>query len=297
MMMCVYVVMRGVEEGLEKAVKYLMPALFVLLVLMVGYGWLRGDFAAAVAYLFKPDFSKLLSDAAPDVILAALGQAFFSLSLGMGAIMAYGAYLPHKASIPGTAVAIAIFDTAVALLAGLAIFPIVFQAGLAADQGPGLIFTTLTVAFGQMPFGVVFGTLFFVLLTVAAWTSAISLLEPVAAWLVEKTGFGRFGATTIAGIAAWTVGVVSALSLNVWSEYTVFGKGFLDLCDYVSANIMLPIGGLLIAIFVGWLMAKETTAEELNFSQNSIYALWRVLVRYIAPTGVFLIFLNAIGVF
>ena len=292
MALCVVVVAKGVEHGLERAVKWLMPALFVLLVVMVGYAMGTGDFQRALGYLFTPDFSKLSGA----VILEALGQAFFSLSLGMGAIMAYGAYLPHSASIPSTTTTIAICDTLVALLAGLAIFPVVFQVGLDPGSGPGLIFMTLTVAFGQMPLGVPFGTLFFVLLTVAAWTSAISLMEPVTAWFVEKHEHSRTKAACIAGAAAWFVGIGSALSFNVWADRTLFGKTFQESAEYLSTTIMLPLGGLMIALFVGWQMSRRATAEELAIGTGAGYRIWLLLVRFVAPLGVLLVFLNALGV-
>jgi NSS family neurotransmitter:Na+ symporter len=191
--------------------------------------------------MFEPDFAKLGARAG-EAVLSAMGQAFFSLSLGMGAIMIYGSYLNSQASIGQNAVIIAVMDTLVALLAGLAIFPIVFANGLEPGSGPGLIFQTLPIAFGQMPGGSFFGLLFFVLLVFAAWTSAISLLEPMVAWLVENRGFSRVRAATLAGAAVWVLGIACLLSLNLWSEFTVFGKGILDLFDYVTANVLVAAG-------------------------------------------------------
>lgn len=287
------IVARGVSGGLELAVKWLMPALFILLIVVVGYAMGTGDFAGAVTYLFEPDFSEVSANS----VLAALGQAFFSLSLGMGAIMIYGSYLPADASIPRTIGTVAMCDTLVALLAGLAIFPIVFGFGLEPGSGPGLVFITLTIAFGHMPGGQIFGALFFVLLTVAAWTSAISLLEPVAAWLVESFGMSRRRAATVGGIGAWLLGVGSLLSFNEWADATLWGMNFFDLCEFLSTNIMLPLGGLLIAVFAGWRMSRTTTRDELQLSDGALYATWRFLVRFIAPAGVLVIFLNALGVF
>ncbi|MEM7466474.1 MAG: sodium-dependent transporter [Pseudomonadota bacterium] len=291
MLMVIAVVARGVQGGLEKAVKWLMPALFVLLVVMVGYAATTGDFAGAFKYLFEPDFSKINGD----TILAALGQAFFSLSLGMGSIIVYGAYLSKNASIPQTALIIGGVDTLVALLAGLAIFPIVFAYGLEPGSGAGLVFVSLTIAFGQMPGGQLFGSLFFMLLTVAAWTSAISLLEPVTAWLVESQKWNRIKAAFVAGFGAWLVGMGSVLSFNLWQDLKVSGKNFFDWSEFLSTTIMLPLGGLCIALFAGWAMSKSSTAEELESSAIVIGA-WRILVRYVAPLGVVAIFLNAIGV-
>jgi NSS family neurotransmitter:Na+ symporter len=285
------VVARGVASGLEKAVRFLMPALFVLLVLMVIYSFSAGDFGRAVSYMFAPDFSKLSGDA----ILEAMGQAFFSLSLGMGAIMIYGSYLHSEASIGSNTVIIAGMDTLVAVLAGLAIFPIVFANDLAPGGGPGLVFQVLPIAFGQMPGGVLFSTLFFVLLVFAAWTSGISLLEPMVAWLVENRGFSRVRASVLVGIAVWLLGIACLLSFNEWSQITVFGKVFFDLFDYLTANILLPLGGVLIAVFSGWVLSRGASVDELAMGEGAIYRVWRVLIRYIAPLAVALVFLNAVG--
>ena len=294
MVLTVLVVARGVASGLEQAVKWMMPALFVLLLVMVGYASQTGDLVAAARYLFAPDFGKL-GDHAGEAILSAMGQAFFSLSLGMGAIMIYGSYLKSDASIMQNTVIIALLDTAVALLAGLAIFPIVFAHGLEPGSGPGLIFVTLPIAFGEMPGGAFFGALFFLLLVFAAWTSAISLLEPVVAWLVENRGFSRVRASVLAGAAVWLLGIACLLSLNHWSGHTLFGKGVLDLFDYLTANILLPLGGILIAIFAGWVLPKRASLDELGMGDGAGYRLWRFLVRYVSPVAVALVLLNALG--
>jgi len=291
LVLTVSVVARGVSGGLERAVRFLMPCLFLLLLVMVGYAIGNGAFDRAVEYLFRADFSKLT----PASLLDALGQAFFSLSLGMGAIMIYGSYLPSDASIPQTSIMIAAADTCVALLSGLAIFPIVFAYGLAPESGPGLVFQTLTIPFGHMWGGQVFGTLFFLLLAVAGWTSAISLLEPAVAWLVENLGTSRLRACLLIGLAAWVMGVGSLLSFNLTSDLTLFGKNFFDLVEFVSANVMLPLGGLLIAIFAGWRMSRASAVEELGMGESRGFALWQLLVRYVAPVAVLLIFLNILG--
>lgn len=292
MAMTVMVVARGVSAGLESAVRFLMPGLFTLLVLLVGYAMSQGHFMEGVRFLFAPDFSKLTGEA----VLVAMGQAFFSLSLGMGAIMIYGSYLPHDASIARTSITVAFSDTLVAILAGLAIFPLVFANGLEPAQGPGLIFKTLPIAFGHMPGGEFFGTLFFVLLVFAAWTSAISLIEPAVAWLVENHGFTRVHAAVTAGMVTWLLGLGTLLSFNLWSGYTVFGKTFFDLLDFLTANIMLPLGGLLIAVFVAWQMREISVRDELRMGESLSYRIWRFLVRFITPVGVTLVFLNVIGI-
>jgi NSS family neurotransmitter:Na+ symporter len=303
MLITIVVVSRGVKNGLEKAVKFLMPALFILLLVMVGYAMSTEKFMEGITYLFVPDFERLADkNFFSDIFLPALGQAFFSLSIGMGAIMIYGSYLSQKSSISFNCFTIALADTTVAILAGIAIFPIVFTYGLEPAGGPGLIFISLPIAFGQMPFGTFFGTLFFVLLLFAAWTSGISLLEPAVTWLVENKNMSRVKATALAGFIVWVLGLVTVLSFNYWAfSFTFAGtvkeNGLFDIFDILTSNIMLPIGGLLVAIFASWLMSRTSTVEELGLGDGMAYKAWRFAVRYIAPFGVIMIFLNAIGLF
>ncbi len=298
MVMTIIVVSRGVQHGLEKAVRFLMPALFVMLIILVGYAMNTGYFAQGISFLFTPDFSKLTSDG----VLTAMGHAFFTLSLGMGAIMVYGSYLPQKASIAKTSIAIAFADTAVALLAGLAIFPIVFANGLEPGSGPGLVFVSLPIAFGQMPGGVFFGTLFFVLLVFAAWSSAISLIEPLVTWLVENKGMKRLYAAIVSGVATWLLGVATILSFSHWAfDFNFFGmekeNGIFDMLDILTSNIMLPLGGLLIALFAGWVMKRGHSREELDQKSMIWFQIWYFLIRFVAPIAVIIIFLNAFKVF
>lgn len=289
------VVARGVQHGLEKTVRFLMPLLLFMLLILVGYAASTGAFTQALTYLFAPDFSKLSSE----VVLVAMGHAFFTLSLGMGAIMAYGAYLPKDISIAKTTFAIAGADTAIALLAGMAIFPIVFANGMEPAAGPGLIFKTLPIAFGQMESGQVFGTVFFLLIVFAAWTSAISLIEPMVAWLVENKNVSRERASVYMGLLTWFIGIGSVLSFNVWEKATWSIPGlfsnynFFDTLDYLTANIMLPLGGLFIAIFVGHLISKRKVTEELDTSPM-LYKIWYFLIRYITPLLVIIVFLKAV---
>lgn len=293
MALVVLVVSRGLKKGLERSVTILMPALFVLLLIAVGYATTTGHFGEAVSFLFTPDFSKLSING----VLIALGHAFFTLSLGMAVMMAYGSYLGRDVSIGRTAIIVGITDTAVALLAGLAIFPVVFANGLEAGAGPGLIFQTLPLAFGQMPFGSLFGTLFFVLLVFAAWTSGISLLEPVVEWVEEKTGLSRAGSAVLVGLLCWALGIVSILSLNIWSSVTPLSmferfesKTVFDLLDYFTANVMLPLSGLLTAIFVGWCVARESLKSDLAL-EGGAFALWYNLIRYATPVAVAIVFI------
>jgi len=310
MLMTVGVVARGVRNGLEKAVVVLMPALFIMLLVMVAYAWVEGDFARGFAFLFNTDFSKvfqLCTGSAEQLqcsftgepLLVAMGHAFFTLSLGMGAIMAYGAYVPDRASITGATLTIAAADTVVALLAGLAIFPIVFASGLEPAAGPGLIFQTLPVAFGNMPGGQWFGTLFFVLLVFAAWSSSISLVEPAVAWLVESRQWSRQAAALVIGGFAWFLGIGSVLSFNLWSgeEYQFFGKTLFDLKDFLASNVMLPLGGLLIALFVAYGAGRQMALEELAISRQHLFDAWWRVIRYVSPIGIAIVFLNAVGVF
>jgi len=296
MLMTMYVVSLGVRSGLEKATKMLMPALLVILLVLVGYAMNTNSFAKGVEFLFYPDISKLTWGA----VLTAMGHAFFTLSLGMGAIMVYGSYMPKRASIAQATLVIAIADTSVALLAGLAIFPVVFANGLEAGSGPGLLFITLPLAFGHMQGGAFFATLFFILVIFAAWTSAISLLEPAVTWLVENHGFKRIKATFIAGSTIWALGILTVFSFNKWAfKFSLFGKmhenGFFDVFDQLTANIMLPMGGMLIALFAGWFMSQEATRDELEM-RNWTYLSWRFLVRYVSPFAILIVFLNVIGV-
>lgn len=300
MVMTYLVVARGVRSGLEKAVKILMPALLVLLLVLVGYAMNTGSFAQGVSFLFNPDFSKLSWGA----VLTAMGHAFFTLSLGMGAIMVYGSYLPKGTSIAKATFYIAAADTIVALLAGLAIFPLVFANNLEPGAGPGLIFVTLPHAFGQMEGGLIFGTLFFVLIVFAAWTSAISLLEPVVTWLVENRKFKRATATAITGIVTWAFGILTVFSFPSNSplkfEFSFLGQkkenGIFDILDILTTNIMLPAGGFLIAIFAAWFMSREATRDELDMGDGLAYQSWRFLVKWVAPTLVLVVLLNIFGV-
>ena len=303
MFLTIYVVSKGVKSGLEKAVKFLMPALFILLLVMVGYAITTEKFLDGLSYLFIPNFDSLVDkNLFSDVFLPALGQAFFSLSIGMGAIMIYGSYLSKDSSITFNCFVIALADTGVAILAGIAIFPIVFTYGLEPAGGPGLIFISLPIAFGQMPFGTFFGCLFFILLMFAAWTSSISLLEPAVSWMVENKNMTRNRSAYIAGFIAWFLGLFTVLSFNHWKfEFSFAGmvkeNGIFDIFDILTSNIMLPLGGVLVAIFASWLMSRASTVDELGLGDSKTYKVWRFVVRYIAPLGVIIIFLHAMGFF
>jgi len=292
MVLVVLVVSRGLKGGLERAATILMPALFILLLVVLGYATTTGHFMEAVSFLFRPDFGALTING----VLVALGHAFFTLSLGMAIMMAYGSYLGEGVSIGRTAVSVALMDTLVALLAGLAIFPVVFANNLEAGAGPGLIFQTLPLAFGNMPLGSLFGTLFFILLLFAAWTSGISLLEPVVEWVEENTSLGRSAGAVLVGVLCWALGIASILSLNVWSDVTPLdmferfeSKTIFDLLDFFTANIMLPLSGLLTALFVGWCVARESLQRGLPL-QGAAFDLWYFLIRFVTPLAVVVVF-------
>jgi NSS family neurotransmitter:Na+ symporter len=286
----VFVVARGVERGLEQAVRFMVPALVLLMLALLGYSINSGHFGEGLAFMFTPDFDRLGWDG----VLAAMGQAFFTLSIGMGAIMAYGAYLPPETSITGASAAVVTSDTLIAVLAGLVIFPLVFANGLNPAAGPGLVFETLPLAFGQMTGGVVFATLFFVLLAFAAWTSAIGLIEPAVAWMVEQFGRTRVQAAVVVGVLIWAIGLGSVMSFNVLSDLTFYQGTIYSNVDYVTSNIMLPLGGVFITVFAAWVMCRNSTAEELG-GAGTLYKLWRLLARFVAPLAILFVFLKAIG--
>jgi NSS family neurotransmitter:Na+ symporter len=287
----IFVVARGVERGLEQAVRFMVPALLVLMLVLLVYSINSGYFGQGASFMFTPDFDKLTWNS----VLAALGQAFFTLSIGMGAVMAYGAYLPEETSITGASAAVVTADTAIAMLAGLAIFPLVFANGLTPADGPGLVFNTLPLAFGQMQGGVFFSTIFFLLLSFAAWTSAIGLMEPAVAWIVERFHKTRAQATVGVGLLIWIIGFGSVLSFNVLSDFRFLAGTIFDNVDYLTSNIMLPLGGLLIAFFAGWVMCRNSTSDELGGS-GIVYKLWRLTARFVAPVGILFVLLKAIGV-
>jgi NSS family neurotransmitter:Na+ symporter len=212
----------------------------------------------------------------------------------MGCIMAYGAYLPQDTSITGATAAVVTADTLIAILSGLVIFPLVFANGLEPSSGPGLVFNTLPLAFGQMTGGVVFATFFFLLLSFAAWTSAISLMEPAVAWGIEHLGRTRVQAATFMGVLIWIIGFTTVLSFNVLDDLTFYKGTLFDNIDHLTSNIMLPLGGLFITVFAVWVMSRNSTVQELETS-STLYKLWRLLAGFIAPFAILFIFLEAIG--
>ncbi|MFU8783570.1 sodium-dependent transporter [Aliidiomarina sp.] len=294
----VLVVGKGFKKGLERAVTYLMPLLLGLLVIIALYAAHIGDFGAAVRFMFYPDFSALTGQGA----LIALGHAFFTLSLASGVMIIYGAYLPKGTSIVRTSIWIAIADTLVALIAGLAIFPIVFGFGLTPGEGPGLIFQTLPLAFANMPFTTLIATVFFVMLVLAAFTSAIAMIEASVAFAEERLRVKRWQAAISSGLLLWilSLGTVFSLSGAGWAqlEWNFFGKeldSIFAAIDHLASNILLPLGGFMAAVFTGWVMKRKFTEEELNMSKRG-YQIWLFCVRFLAPIAIIVIFLQLLGI-
>ena len=280
----------GVIKGIGRSVSFLMPIFFVFIILMAIYSSITGDIDSTLFFLFNPNFSALT----PQVIISAMGQAFFSLSIGMGAIMAYGAYIPENQLIGKTVLLIIILDTFVALIAGIAIFPIVFNnSELMVNAGPSLIFETLPVAFYSLPFGSIFSILFFILLSIAALSSSISLLEPFTAWMEEKLKIKRRMIVPILGLLIWIIGLGSIFSFNIWAEIKFFGFNFLTGLDYLTNNIMLPLGGFFIALLAGWILPSKFLEETLKV-KNFSFKLFYFCLRYISISAILLIFLYSI---
>ncbi|KAA0010709.1 sodium-dependent transporter [Billgrantia pellis] len=289
MVLVIGIVARGVTKGLEGAVRTMMPALVILMLILVGYGMTTGHFGEALSFMFRPAWGAINGE----VVLAAMGQAFFTLSLGMGIMMAYGSYLGEEVNLLGTARTVILLDTGIALLAGLAIFPIVFANGLDLDSGPGLIFVTLPLAFGNMTGGTLLGLMFFLLLTFAALTSAISLLEPVVEFVEERTPLSRVVATLVSGAAVWALGILALLSFNVLGNVLILGLNIFDLLDTFTSKILLPLTGLGAILFVAWCLDRQGVAAELNLSGGR-ESLWLVVARYVAPLGVVAVFLHSL---
>lgn len=291
-LMTVVILALGVTRGLESSVRLMMPLLFLLLLVLLGYAAVAGEFTTSLRFMFSfhPE------DISWESALVAMGHSFFTLSLGMGAIMAYGAYMPSNQSVTRTVLSVALLDTLVALTAGVAIFALVFATpGISPGSGPGLMFVTLPVAFGNMPAGAIFGAIFFVMVMLAAWTSTISLLEPGVAYLNERFGFNRIIASLILGVIAWLLGLGSVWSFNDWSgKQFLWGKTYFDSMDFIATNIMLPLGGVLIALFVGWKLSDHHILHELTSESPRLIRWWRPVLKYISPIAVLIVMINGV---
>ena len=290
------IIVKGVEKGIERSSKVMMPALFVLLLILAVCAILLPGSGRGIEFLLKPDFSKVDGS----VLLAAMGQAFFSLSLGMGCLCTYASYFKSDTNLPRTAFSVAIIDTAVAILAGVIIFPAAFAVGIQPDSGPGLLFVTLPnvfqQAFGNVPFiAALLAVMFYILLALAALTSTISLHEVVTAYLHEEFNLSRGKAARMVTGGCIVLGTLCSLSLGLGRDYTLFGMTLFDLFDFVTAKLMLPLGGFFIALFTGWFLDKKIVREELT-NQGAlrlrIYGLIIFLLKFVAPIGIAFVFIN-----
>lgn len=278
------IVIGGVRKGIERWSKILMPVLLALLLLLFINGMLSEGAALGLRFMFYPDFSKLT----PASILEAMGHSFYTLSLGMAIIITYGSYLRQGSNIVGASLRVVLLDTAIALIAGLAIFPIVFAVGMQPAAGPGLVFKTIPIVFSKIPGGYFLAILFFLLIAFAALTSTISLLEAQVAYLIDKRGWKRKPATAFLSLLCFIVGIPSALSYNILSHWTLLGeRSFFDSIDLIASNYLLPISGLLIALYVGWFWKKEEDKKQLlAASPMWVYTLWHFMIRYVSPLAV-----------
>lgn len=294
-----FVIVRGVKDGIEKSSKVMMPVLFILVVLLAVCSVTLPGSEKGLSFLLKPDFSKVTAD----VFLGAMGQAFFSMSLGMGCLSTYASYFGKDTRLGHTAMSVGLIDTFVAVLAGIIIFPAAFSVGIQPDAGPSLIFITLPNVFQQAFSGTpalayVCSVAFYVLLALAALTSTISLHEVSTAFLHEKFHFTRGRAATLVTTGTLIIGIVSSLALGEWSSYTVWGMNIFDALDYLTAKIMLPVGGMFAAIFVGWIIDRQIVKDEAtNYGTLSapFYPVYRLVLRFVAPVGIALIFVNELG--
>ena len=294
MALTAFIIAAGVKNGIEKSTKILMPLLFVLLMILIIRSVTLPGAAKGLSFIFKPDFSKITAE----TFLMALGQAFFSLSIGMGTLVTYGSYIQKRDNLATTALSVVATDTMVAVLAGVAIFPAVFSFGISAGSGPGLAFITLPNIFEQMPGGTIFSAMFFLLLGVAALTSTISVLEVIVAFFVEELKMKRGAATWLATVSVSVLGVFCVLSTSTMADFKILGKTVFELMEYTTANVLLPIGGLLIVIFVAWFFGRDKAKEELsnNGTLKARYIpLFLFIIKFVAPLAIAFVFLQGIG--
>ena len=287
------IIILGVKRGLERAVMFMFPALLILMLILLGHSLIIDGFHDAIVFLFRPDFSKLNGH----IILMALGQAFFSLNISMAITTMFSAYLPKETPIVSSAIAVVTADTGFALLSGLIIFPIVFTFHLKPNAGPSLIFQTLPIAFGQLPFGSIIASLFFLLLFFAAFTSAISLIEPAVVWLMERFHLKRWLSVVTIGTACWIFSIGTILSFNGWKHLKIFGMTFYEFIDTLTSSITLPLGGMLTAIFIGWFVKKSVLKAELGWkTHHGWYRSWQLILRFLAPIAILFILLYSFNI-
>jgi len=299
MILTVAIVFAGVQKGIERASKIMMPILLILLIVLMIRGLTLPGAEKGLNFLWNPDWDKISTG----TILLALGHAFFTLSLGMGAMLTYGSYMSEDDSVPKSALQIVTLDTVIALVAGMAIFTAVFAVGLDPAAGPGLIFHTLPGVFAKMPGGYVFSIIFFILLSIAALTSSISLLEVVVSYFVDEKKWKRHNAAIVLGIVTAIIGLPSVLAFNILADFKIFGLNFFDLVDFIASNILLPLGGLMISIFVAWIWGFDRVLPKLKLGAEKLFndypwviSVWKIFLKYLAPVLIFLVFLQSIGV-
>ncbi|GAA0462549.1 sodium-dependent transporter [Alkalibacillus silvisoli] len=276
----ILIVMRGIKKGIERANNVLMPLLAVLLIFMAVYGLTLDGASEGLSFLFTPDWSMLTE---PSVYFMALGQAFFSLSIGICGMLTYSSYLKAKDRLPAATVGIGLMDTVFALIAGVMIFTAVFSFGVEPDSGPPLVFIILPSIFESMPIGHIVGIIFFVLLTMAAFSSALSLLELPVAYVHRTLGLTRKRATLIMGSIIFVLGVTASLGFGVWSHIQIGGNNILDMMDNITANVILPLGGLLMAIFVGWYLSRDQAIKNSEIESPVLQKIWLTIVRFVVP--------------
>ncbi len=291
MVITITIVLRGVDIGIERTCRILMPLLFILILVLCIRSLTLPGADVGITFFLEPDFSKISGT----MITSALGHAFFSLSLGMGAMITYGSYLSNKVNLPHAALWVTSLDSIIAVMAGFMILPAVFAFGYDPAAGPGLTFITLPAVFSQIPGGMFFGTLFFILLAVAALTSAISLIEVVVAYLIDEKKLSRTRAAIVSGSTIFLLGVPSSLSLGIWSDFTIAGKNIFDIMDYLASNIMLPAGGIFIALFAGWVAFPKIMNDSEGGIQDFRWAsIWQIICRYIAPAAIAVILISGL---
>ena len=294
-----FIIVKGVEKGIEKSSKIMMPTLFIIILILVGCSVTLPGAGKGIEFLLKPDFSKVDGN----VFLGAMGQAFFSLSLGMGCLCTYASYFSKNTNLTRTAFSVGIIDRFVAILAGFIIFPAAFSVGIQPDAGPSLIFITLPNVFQQAFSGIpilayIFSVMFYILLALAALTSTISLHEVVTAYLHEEFNFTRGKAARLVTTGCILLGILCSLSLGITKDFTIFGLGMFDLFDFVTAKLMLPLGGLFISIFTGWYLDKKLVWSEITNNGNlkvPTYKLIIFILKYVAPIAISVIFINELG--
>lgn len=291
MLISVAVVVRGVAHGIERLATYLMPCMLLIILTMLAYSATLPEFAQSLSFMFSFNYSRLTTAG----VVIALGHAFFSLALAQSVMVAFGSHLPRNVPLSRASFIISMLDTLVALVVGVIIFSIVFSSGLESSSGPGLVFETLPVAFGRMPFGNTFGIAFFVVLVLAAWSSSVGLLVPPLEYLQVRYGVSRTRGTWYVAVTAWLIGISCALSFGSLADFKpIGGMTIYGILDYLTSSIMMPVTGLCVAVFAGWVVSAAAAAEELQISGRLLFRTWRFLVRFVIPVTIAVILVNSL---